>query len=65
MKNILKRTKKIQVVFTNFFKEMGAGKGNQMSATISSLRVGDELIDDSSGIANTFNDFFCNHRSKT
>lgn len=40
------------------FKEIGAGKGKQKSSTISSLRVGEKLIDDSPGIANTFNDFF-------
>ena len=39
------------------FQEIGAGKGQRKQSTISSVKVGDTHIDDSTEMANEFNDF--------
>ena len=46
------------------FQEIGAGKGQRKHSTISSVKVGDTHIDDSTEMANEFNDFFVNIASK-
>ena len=46
------------------FQEVGAGKGKQRQSTITSINVGDTQIDDSTEMANEFNDFFVNIASK-
>ena len=46
------------------FQEVGAGKGLRKQSTIGSVKVGDTFIEDSTGIANEFNDFFVNVASK-
>ena len=46
------------------FKEFGAGKCTKRQSIIGSVKVGDTLTEDSTGIANEFNDFFVNVASK-
>ena len=46
------------------FQEVGAGKGLRKQSTIGSVKVGDTFIEDSTGIANEFNNFFVNVASK-
>ena len=40
------------------FREVGAGKGLRKQSTVGSVKVEDTFIEDSTGIANEFNDFF-------
>ena len=46
------------------FQEVGAGKGLRKQSTIGSVKVGDTFLEDSTSIANEFNDFFVNVASK-
>ena len=46
------------------FQEVGAGKSQHKRSTISSVKVGDTHIDDSTEMANEFNNFFVNIASK-
>ena len=47
------------------FQEIGAGKGQHKQSTIASVKVEDtHTIDDSTGMANEFNNFFVNIASK-
>ena len=46
------------------FKEFGAGKCSKRQSIIGSVKVGDTLTEDFTGIANEFNDFFVNVASK-
>ena len=46
------------------FQEVGAGKSLQGQSTIGSVKVNDTLIEDSTGMANEFNNFFVNIASK-
>ena len=41
------------------FQEVGAGKGLHRQSTVTSVKVGDTLIEDPTEMANEFNDFFC------
>ena len=46
------------------FQEFGAGKDTQRQSTISSVKVGNTHIEDSTDVANEFNNFFVNIASK-
>ena len=46
------------------FQEVGAGKGKHRQSNVTSVKVGDTLIDDSTEMANEFNNFFVNIASK-
>ena len=47
----------------NFFQEVGAGKGKQRQSTITSINVEDTQIDNSTEMANEFNNSFVNFGS--
>ena len=46
------------------FQEVGAGKGQHRQPVVTSLKTGESLIEDSTEMANEFNNFFVNVASK-
>ena len=46
------------------FQEVGAGKGQHRQPVVTSLKIGESLIEDSTEMANEFNNFFVNVASK-
>ena len=48
----------------NFFQEVGVGIRKHRQSSVTSVKVGDTLIDDSTEMAKVFNNFFVNIASK-